>query len=540
MSNIQQTGAATAKGAGRLKTSRRSGWWNYLLALAVLLIYTFLAWLLVPYLSLSNLMMMYLLVVVAIASWLGRGPSILASLVSIAALAYFFVPPYFSFAVLNTEYAITLAVMLGVSILVSELTGRIHRQANKAQQQERETAVLYEMSRTLPAMLSLQDMLQEAVNQISQMFASRVSVLMPDSKKELRVWAGDPLLDEYGREMLVARWVYRYGHLAGLGTQTLPQSRAFYLPLRASHKVIGVLRLEPDRANRLADPGSLQFLEALGSQIALAIERESLSRQTQEVRVQIETERMRSALLSSVSHDLRTPLTVIAGSASSLVEGEKHLDDQTKKELAQAIYEEADRLERLVNNLLEMSRLQAGEIKLRKEWEAVEEVIGTALAQLEPHLSNHPVTIDLPHDLPLVQMDSMLMERVFINLLDNALKYTPAKTSIHITAKIEGRHLLIEVADRGPGLPLGEEERIFEKFYQAAPKPSRGAGLGLTICRSIVEAHGGRVWAANRPAGGAVFLFTLPLSDSLPEVESPFPAKEDFNPDEPAHSPDRG
>jgi two-component system sensor histidine kinase KdpD len=540
MLNIKQAGAAREKVPGRLETSRRSGWWNYLFALAGLLFCTCLAWVLFPYLPLTNLMMLYLLTVVAIASWLGRGPSILASLVSIAALAYFFVPPYFSFAVLNTEYALTLVVMLAVSILVSELTGRIHGQANKAQQQERETAVLYEMSRTLPAMLSLQDMLQEAVNQISKMFDSRVSVLMPNPKDELSVWAGEPLVDEYGREMLVARWVYRHGHLAGLGTQTLPQAKAFYLPLRASHKVIGVLRLEPARANRLEDPGSLQFLEALGSQISLAIEREDLSRQAQEVRVQIETERMRSALLSSVSHDLRTPLTVIAGSASSLVEGDKHLDDQTKRELAQAIYEEADRLERLVNNLLEMSRLQAGEIKLLKEWEALEEVIGTALAQLEPHLQNHPVTIDLPQDLPLVRMDPMLMERVFINLLENALKYTPAKTSIHITARVEGDHLRVEVADRGPGLPLGEQERIFEKFYQAAPGRSRGAGLGLTICRSIVEAHGGRIWAANRPAGGAVFMFTLPLGESLPEVDSPLTAKEDFHQDESAHSPDRG
>jgi two-component system sensor histidine kinase KdpD len=374
--------------------------------------------------------------------------------------------------------------------------------------------------------------------QIARMFDSRVSVLLADPKKELLLRAGEDFADDYGREMLVARWVFRHGHLAGLGTQTLPQAKGLYLPLRASHRVIGVLRLEPSQSQGLLDGDSLRFLEALGSQVSLAIERENLSRQAQEVRVQIEAERMRSALLSSVSHDLRTPLTVISGAASSLVEGETDFDDQTRRELTQAIYEEAYRLERLVNNLLEMSRLQAGEIKLLKEWEPLEEVIGTALAQLEPHLKDHPVAIDLPPDLPLVQMDPMLMERVFTNLLENAMKYTPAATTIHIAAQVEGDHLRVKVADRGPGLPLGEEERVFDKFYQAARGPLRGAGLGLTICRSIVEAHGGKIWAANRPAGGAVFIFTLPLTPTAPEVAPSLISLEGADPDESPHSAD--
>jgi two-component system sensor histidine kinase KdpD len=254
--------------------------------------------------------------------------------------------------------------------------------------------------------------------------------------------------------------------------------------------------------------------------------------------VEIEAERMRNALLSSVSHDLRTPLTVIAGSASSLVEGESYLDGDTKRELAQTIYEEAYRLERLVNNLLEMSRLQAGDTKLLKEWEPLEEVLGAALAQLEAHLKDHPVLIDLPPNLPLVRMDQMLMERVLVNLLENAAKYTPEGTTIHIGGRAEGDLLKVEVADRGPGLPLGEEERVFEKFYQVARGRSRGAGLGLTICRSIVEAHGGQIWAANRPAGGAVFTFTLPLGEPSPEVPHPQAAMGEPEFDEPAPSTD--
>jgi two-component system sensor histidine kinase KdpD len=237
-------------------------------------------------------------------------------------------------------------------------------------------------------------------------------------------------------------------------------------------------------------------------------------------RLQIEAEQMRNALLSSVSHDLRTPLTVIAGSASSLLEGEKHLGAETKQELAQSIYEEAHRLDRLVYNLLEMSRLQAGEARLNREWHVLEEVIGSALAQLDPQLHDHPVSISLPTDLPLVQMDALLMERVVINLLENSMKYTSPGTPLEISGRIQDRELLVAIADRGPGVPAGQEERIFEKFYQVSPGSARGAGLGLTICRSIVEAHGGRIWAANRPDGGAVFSFTIPLMEGAPELDN--------------------
>jgi two-component system sensor histidine kinase KdpD len=248
--------------------------------------------------------------------------------------------------------------------------------------------------------------------------------------------------------------------------------------------------------------------------VGLAIERENLSRQAQAAQLQIEAEQMRNALLSSVSHDLRTPLTVIAGSASSLVEGEKNLDSETKQELALSIYEEARRLDRLVHNLLEMSRLQSGQARLAKEWHVLEEVIGCALAQLDPQLHDHPLSLSLPTDLPLVQIDALLMERVIINLLENSLKYTPPGTPLEISASIQDKEILVDVADRGPGLPVGEEERIFEKFYQVSPGSARGAGLGLTICRSIIEAHGGRIWAANREDGGTIFSFTIPLAES--------------------------
>lgn len=496
---------------------------EYLLAAGGVSLCTGLAWVLFRYLALTNLATIYLLTVVIIASFLARGPAIFSSFFSVAAFAFFFVPEYFSFAVANTEYAITLVVMLLVSIMVSGLTARVRHQARVAREQERQTAALFEMSQNLTAINSLEELLQVAAAQLSQIFDSRVAILMPETEERLESRAGYQFADEDVREGMVAKWAFKHGHLAGAGTGTLSAVKSIYLPLIASQHVIGVLRLEPLQPGRVLEADSLRLLEALGSQVGLAIEHENLSRQAQAAQLQMEAEQMRNTLLSSVSHDLRTPLTVIAGSASSLLEGEKNLDAPTKHELAQNIYEEAKRLDRLVHNLLEMSRLQSGQAMFNKEWYVLEEVIGCALAQLDPQLHDHPVSINLPPDLPLVKIDALLLERVVINLLENSLKYTPPGTPLEIFGRVESQELLVAVADRGPGLPPGEEERIFEKFYQVSPGSARGAGLGLTICRSIIEAHGGRIWAANRPEGGAVFSFTIPLAEGAPLLDKNLP-----------------
>jgi two-component system sensor histidine kinase KdpD len=510
-----------------VKSSKpRRPWRGYLLATGGVILCTGVGWALFPYLALRNLAMIYLLTVVVISSLLPRGPALFSSLLSVAVFAFFFVPEYYSFAVTTSEYVVTVVVMLVVGTLVSGLTARIRHQARVARQQERQTAALYEMSQNLTAINSLEELLTVAAEQLSRIFDSQVAILMPEADGNLTLRAGQPFADEDVREEMVANWVFKHGHRAGGGTGTLTAVKGIYLPLIASHHVIGVLRLETAHPDRILAADSLRLLEALSGQVSLAIERENLSRQAQVANLQIEAEQMRNALLSSVSHDLRTPLTVIAGSASSLVEGEKHLDSETKQELAQSIYEEARRLDRLVHNLLEMSRLQSGQAMLTKEWHVLEEVIGCALAQLDPQLHDHPLSISLPTDLPLVQIDALLMERVIINLLENSLKYTPPGTPLEISARIQEKEILVAVADRGPGLPVGQEERIFEKFYQVFPGSARGAGLGLTICRSIIEGHGGRIWAANRTDGGAVFSFTIPLTEgtllfdkNLPEMQ---------------------
>ncbi len=488
---------------------------------------TALAGLLFPHLSFANLAMLYLLAVILMSPLLGRGPSVFASILSIAAFAFFFVPEYWSFAIARTEYLLTLAAMLTVSVLTGGLSARVRHQLQAARQQERQTAALCEMNQALTALHSLDELLDVAVAQIARIFQGQATILMREDEERLRVRAGAPIPPDDEKEWAVARWVYRYGHVAGAGTETLNEVKGLYLPLRTSHEVIGVLRVETAPNAALGSEG-LRLLEALASQVALAIERENLGRQAHKVRLEMEAERLRNTLLSSVSHDLRTPLTVIAGSASTLLEGSAELDAETKQELAQSIFEEAKRLDRLVHNLLEMSRLQSGEVVLHRDWHVLEEVLGCALAQLEVQLRDRPLAISLPPDLPLMSLDALLMERVFVNLLENAVKHTPPQSPVEISGQVQGKSLLLEFSDRGPGLPPGEEERIFEKFYQPSPGGFRGGGLGLAICRSIVEAHGGRIWAANRPGGGATFRLSLPLTEAPPLDQSLMEGQETF------------
>jgi two-component system sensor histidine kinase KdpD len=283
---------------------------------------------------------------------------------------------------------------------------------------------------------------------------------------------------------------------------------------------VGVLAIRPSQAERLATPEQRQLLETFASQIALALERDRLAEEVQRTLAQAQAEKLRSALLSSVSHDLRTPLAAIAGASSSLL-ASTSMDAETRRDLLQMVYEEAERLSRLVENLLTMTRVESGHMTVQKQWQPLEEVVGTALQRLSHQLSAHPVNINMASDFPFVPVDGILLEQVLMNLLDNAAKYAPAGTPIDIHAWIDEGEALVQVADRGPGLAADDLGRVFEKFYRGAHPPStasRGAGLGLAICSAIIQAHGGRIWAENRPGGGACFWFSLPLEGSPPTV----------------------
>jgi two-component system sensor histidine kinase KdpD len=369
-----------------------------------------------------------------------------------------------------------------------------------------------------------------AVQHISQTFDGQVVILLPNISGRLQAWGN--VTGWWGKEINeqtmfapdshdqgVAQWVYDHGQLAGAGTDTLAGAKALYLPLIASRGTIGVLGVRPDQAHRFLAPEQLHLLETFASQTALALERVELAQEAQRAHIHAETERMRSSLLSSVSHDLRTPLAVITGAISSLLEGDTPLDQATRDELLKTAYDEAERLNRLVGNLLDMTRIEAGSLQMRKEWQPLEEVVGAALTRMEPQLRDHPVTTDLPAGLALVPLDSVLIEQVLINLLENAAKYAPAGSPITLSASTAPKAVTVEIADRGPGIPPGDEQRMFDKFYRAASvNGQRGAGLGLAICKGIVEAHRGRIWAENRPGGGAILRFMLPLEGVPPKI----------------------
>jgi two-component system sensor histidine kinase KdpD len=512
-----EEGEPEPRRAGRL--ARPTNWRQLGWAVGTAGLCTALGWVMFPFFHLSDIIMVYLLGTVLVAPRLSRPFTILTSIFSVAAFDFFFVPPYFTFAVSDVQYFVTFAVMLVVAIVVSSLTVRIRQQADAARYRERRTAALYDLSRELAGTRGEENLVQAAVRHISEVFGCQVVVLRPEPTGGLVPKAAHPDRFEIDtNEDGVIRWVFEHRRMAGLGTDTLPGAQALYVPLIASQGIVGVLGVKPPDAQAFADPEQLHLLETFSNQAALAVERAQLANEAQQAQVRAEAERLRNALLSSVSHDLRTPLATIMGSASSLLENGTHFHRGTWQDLLQSIVDEAERLNRLVSNLLDMTRLEAGTLVVKKDWQPLEEVVGAALARMQKRLGDRAVAIHLPADLPLVQMDGVLIEQVFINLLDNGVKYTPVRSGLDISASVSNGAVLVEVADRGPGFTPGEEERIFDKFYRGQSGDSRGVGLGLAICRAIVEAHGGKIWAENRPGGGAMFRFTLPARQAPPEI----------------------
>ncbi|HUK56544.1 MAG TPA: sensor histidine kinase KdpD [Nitrospiria bacterium] len=464
-----------------------------------------------PYFTPADLAMVYLLGIVLVASRAGRGPSLLATVLSVASFDFFFIPPIYTFAVADVRYFITFVVMFVVALVISRLTLRVREQADAARLRERRTGALYSLSRELLYERKIEKMTALAVKHIGEVFSSRSVVLLPDPKNHLKVPAAGPetfVLDQ--RESGVAQWTFDQRQPAGLGTDTLPGAQALYLPLVTSTRTVGVLGIRPDPSIGGFDQEQIRALESFANQTAMAIERALLAREAHRALLKAETEALRNTLLSSVSHDLRTPLAAITGAATTLLDRDVTLDPSSQRELVETISEEADHLNQMIRNVLDMTRLESGAITVKKEWLSIEEIIAAVLTRLAARLKDHPLTTRLPRDLPLAPFDPLLIEQVMVNLLDNALKYTPKGSLLELSAEVKGDLLWVELGDRGPGIPPGAEERIFEKFARSSDAGG-GIGLGLSICRAIVTAHGGRIWAENRPGGGAIFRFTLPL-----------------------------
>jgi two-component system, OmpR family, sensor histidine kinase KdpD len=479
--------------------------------------------------DLTNLVMLYLLGVVFAAVRLGRGPGVLLSFLSVAAFDFFFVPPRLSFAVSDTQYLLTFVVMLLTSLTISQLTSNLRRQARVASLRERRTGAMYAMTRELGGALMTEQIIEIGTRHVGEIFQAKVAILLPDSAEKMRQKVDDPnpqvTLDVTRLDLDIAQWVYDQQKPAGRGTDTLPANNALYLPLKAPMRTRGVLALITDHAAELAIPEQQRMLDTFASQIALALERVHYVEIAQDALINMESERMRNALLSAISHDLRTPLTSIVGFASVLEEKQDAPVDASR-ELVHAIHEEALRMSGLVTNLLDMARLQAGSIRLNRQWSMLEEVVGAALTVCRRTLAGRPVQVRVPADLPLVQVDAVLMERLLANLFENAAKYTPPGSALSVEAAVEmeagGRYVRVCIDDNGPGLPPGIQQTLFDKFTRGEKESAKpGIGLGLAICRAIVEAHGGKIGATNREnkdgnVTGARFWFTLPANEPAP------------------------
>jgi two-component system, OmpR family, sensor histidine kinase KdpD len=490
----------------------------YLRAVIVVVLCTLTAAAIFPHLDAANLSMLYLAGIVVVALYYGRGPSMLATILSVAAFDILFTEPYGSFAIKDVQYVFTLLVMLLVAITVSTLALRSRRQTQAIQEQEHRTASLYTLNRKFSNAQGMQELATLGVRHVAEEFHTYAKIYIPDSRGTFNVISTRQEQTAPSAEIGIAEWAYNNGQIAGHDTGNLPGSDYLYIPLRALQNIVGVLAVFAVPLLPSAQIADREFLHSVADQIALAIERISLTEEAQQARMQAETERLRSNLLSSVSHDLRTPLSSIMGAASTLREKGITLDPKTHDELSQLAYEEAQRLNRLVGNLLDMTRLESGGLRVEKEWQTLEEVIGAALHHLGKRRKEHPIVVNLPSSMPLVPMDIVLIEQVFLNLLENAFKYTPEGTPIELSAESTEDKITVEVADQGPGIVPGDEGKIFEKFYRSNTTSS-GAGLGLTICKGIIEAHRGKISARNRPSGGAIISFTLPLEGKQPSID---------------------
>ncbi|QPK64291.1 sensor histidine kinase KdpD [Methylomonas sp. LL1] len=505
----------------RIPSKTRKRYRGYIWALAVTLLSTAVGRLLFGRVELANVVMVFLLGVVFIATRFGRGPSILASVLSVGILDLLFVLPFYSFSVSDSQYLITLLAMLVVAIVISNLMVNVRAQAKVAAHRERRAAALYAMSKELAAAQNEDQIVQIAVRHLHAEFSSRNVILFANAAGRLVYPRRQSLAESLrGADLSVAQWVFEHNEMAGQGTHTLPGADAIYFPIHDEDKAVGVLALLPVNLRRVFLPEQQKLLETFLRQIGQAVARLRFSEQAKSIQMQIEAERLRNSLLSAISHDLRTPLSTIIGSASVLAEDDGHLQAPHRLELSRGIVDEAERMADLINNILDMARLDAGMVELNKQWHPVEEIIGVVLTRLRKHAAGRPIKVKLPPGIPMVHVDAVMIEQVLINLLENALRYTPSATELEITAESVGDRMEISVADHGPGIPDGQEDKLFEKFYQARHESAQsGVGLGLAICRAIVEVHGGRIRAQNRQGGGAVFTFTLP-ADQPPRLES--------------------
>ncbi len=523
---IGQPAASRTEAAGAQPPGEQFGPWPpYLYAAGVCLATALLCRPLLAVFDLSNIVMLFLLAVVGVALRWGRGPSVLASFLSVGLFDFFFVAPQLSFAVSDVQYLLTFGVMLAVGLITGQLTAHLRYQARVAAEREARSRALFELTRELSGALQTEQVIEIAEASLSRELHGPARVMALDLADKLGspgAGDGDAALD--APDAGTARWALDHGQAAGMATDTLPGSAWFYLPLQAPMRARGVLALRPRELSAVMQPERRAQLDTYASIIGQALERVHYVAVAQDALVHIESERLRNSLLSALSHDLRTPLAVVYGLADTLASLQAM--PAAGREIADSLRRESQRINAMVNKLLDMARLQSGAVELRREWQPIEEVVGSALQAMEPVLRSHPVRTEIAAGLPLIHLDAVLIERVLCNLLENAAKYTPAGSVVTIAASIDSDQLKLTVSDDGPGLPAGREEALFEKFARAKNESNiPGVGLGLAICRAIMQAHQGSIRAEAGPDGGASFVLSLPLGSppQLPDIEAEEP-----------------
>jgi two-component system sensor histidine kinase KdpD len=508
--------ASSAEPSDSRKFKRLRYLWAALACIAVTLLSIPLA----AHFDRSNIVAIFILTVVLVAVRFGRGAAALAAILSVCSFDFFFVPPRFSFAVSDVQYILTFVIMLAVGLITGQLTAGLRFQARVAGHREERAGSLYEIARDLSGAVQIEQVVEISDESIERTFRASAALLLPDAAGRLTMKssrADTTLTVDIG----IAQWAFDKGQPAGFGTDTLPGSEVLYIPLRAPTRARGVLAVKARNRRLLRIPEQRQLLDTFAALIAIALERVHYVEVAQDAVVRMESERLRNSLLAALSHDLRTPLTVLVGLAESLALTKPPLSP-AQLESAEAIQDEARRMSTLVSNLLDMARIESGEVKLNLQWQPLEEVVGSALNAAHGMLKQHLVEVHIPRDLPLVRFDALLIERVLVNLLENASKYTPPGSTVELSAEIVADRLSVSVSDNGPGLTVGREEAVFQKFTRGERESATpGVGLGLAICRAIVESHQGKIVATHRPGGGARFTFTLPLGNPPPAAEEP-------------------
>ena len=486
----------------------------YIVALAAVIGATAVGFALRQFLNVGNLALVFISAITFVAARFGLAPSLFACAVASLAFNFFFLPPVYRLTIADPENVVALAFFLAVAVFVSNLAAQTRSEVFIARRRAKVTAELYSFSQKLAGIIDMDDLLWATAHQIASMLKVHVVILLPEEDRVV-VRAGFPPEDELdASDLAAAKWSWEHDRPAGRGSDTLPGGKRLFLPVRTARGVVGVIGIDSEVPGPLFTPDERRLLEALLDQAAVSIERIRLAEDVDKARITAETERLRSSLLISVSHDLRTPLASILGAASSLKIYGNDYSQTTRDELVTTIEEEAERLNRFVANLLDTTRLESGSLDIKRELTDVEEIVGSALQRAGKVLANHSISVDLAPDLPMLPLDGVLLEQTLFNLLDNAAKYAPSGTRIEVRAKVQDDIAVIQVIDEGPGIPPQDLDRLFDKFYRipAGDRQRAGTGLGLAICRGFVEALGGRIEAGNRTdRPGAVFTITFPI-----------------------------